>query len=162
MRKLSTVTCGAALSLALLAGLGCESDGGGGGVMSDIGSTLFGGGDTSMSAALARGAGLAQAAFVRVLEERPASEEEQKEAKSKASKQLEPVSAEERQDLKDKDTYVAVPVGQTDEGQKEVMVVDPVTGEPASDKVYVVDSSDPNVADGSKVDLGGYDAVYVE
>jgi hypothetical protein len=168
--RLHTTTC-TLLSLALLSGAGCESTSTGQkSVLGGLGAGGLGGGlakalgaDTEASLAIGAGVGLATAVAINIIEERRATEEERRAAQEKANKQLEPVKQEERQELKDSNTYVAVPVGEdTQSGQKEVMVVDPVTGEPVNDTVYVVDASDPGMDSREKVDLGGYDAIYVE
>ncbi len=120
------------------------------------------GADTDTSLAIGAGVGLATAVAIYVIEERQATAQEQQTAKEKAAEQLEPVSDEEKAELKKQNTYVAVPVDEGENDQQGVMVVDPETGEPVNDTVYVVDSSDPNVDSGEKVDIGGYDAIYVD
>jgi hypothetical protein len=169
MRSMAAALASAILGVALINGAGCQNPSTSHSVLGGVGAGALAGGlsrvagaSTEASIAIGAGVGLATAVAIHVIEQRRATEREQELARQRAAQQLEPVEPQRRQELKEQNTHVAVTVGEDAAArQKEVMIVDPVTGQPVNDTVYVVDASDPAVASGEKVDLGGYDAIYV-
>jgi hypothetical protein len=170
MRSITAALGTALLGVALINGAGCQNPSTGHSVLGGVGAGALAGGlsriagaSTEASIAIGAGVGLATAVAIHVVEQRRATERDQGLARQRAVQQLEPVEPQKRQQLKEQNTHVAVTVSEDAAAQqREVMIVDPVTGQPVNDTVYVVDASDPAVASGKKVDLDGYDAIYVD
>lgn len=104
---------------------------------------------------------------VRVLvkETRPAQPSEKAQAKQKATEELKDVSPQDRKTMKEQRTYVAVKVDPAADAPpapdtKSVVLVDPETGDAVNDTVYEVDSDSSEAGD--KIDLGEYEALYVD
>lgn len=134
--------------------------GGDSGKMSSVGSIL-----NSRNGDVASAIAALEAVRVLVRETRPAKPAEQAQAKQKASKELDQVSAEDRRGMREQGTYVAVAVDPAADappapGTESIVLVNPETGEPADDTVYEVNAGSAN--SGDKINLGEYEAIYVD
>jgi predicted small secreted protein len=94
---------------------------------------------------------------------REAQAAERQQAEARAAKKLESMPPATRTEMSQNKTYVAVKVDSPDQTEK-VMVVDPQSGKSVDGRVYER-SRGPGVTQvkaGDKIDLGEYDAVYVD
>lgn len=146
------------LTVSMGASVGCDTlSEAANGVTTAIGVRSGGG---TLEAALASAA---TAVAVQAIQERQATQAEQEKAESAASKELSTVSTEQKSEMKQSGTVVAVPVSDnTQEGTTDVMLVDPESGKAVNDKVYTVESKQDGVESGKKIELDEYEAIYVD